>query len=108
MCFFFSSRDVIFCETIFPFHSINPDPSHSIDPFPDIVLPLPLHNESLTTTSPPTITPTSIPSPPPAIFLFDLLRELLSPHLTCQTSIVSFYTMIATSFHQFLCLIPNI
>lgn len=45
----FSSRDVMFHEDIFPFHTVVKD-NHLIDPFPDLVLPassLSIHQEQL-------------------------------------------------------------
>lgn len=37
---FFFSRDVIFHEDVFPFHSITPQ-EDLLDPFPNLVLPIP-------------------------------------------------------------------
>ena len=46
----FVSRNVIFHEEVFPFQFVI-DTTHLSDPFPDLVLPIPLSDSSLTPTS---------------------------------------------------------
>ena len=55
---FFVSRDVVFHEEVFPFHSVV-DVSTMTDPFPNLVLPTPLCD-----TSPDSHIPTSSTAPP--------------------------------------------
>ena len=43
---FFIFRDVVLMENVFPFHNM-PQPSHVIDPFPELVLPRPVDDVSM-------------------------------------------------------------
>ncbi|XP_022845245.1 uncharacterized protein LOC111368228 [Olea europaea var. sylvestris] len=51
--FFFVFRDVIFHETLFPFQS-TPHPTEITDPFPDLVLPIPAFDLSVSNVADPT------------------------------------------------------
>ena len=60
---FFISRDVVFLETIFPFHHVI-DASVLSDPFPDLVLPVPL---SVSLSTLPASSPSPLPTRPSTI-----------------------------------------
>lgn len=62
----FISRDVVFHENFFPFHSIKPN-SDPIDPFPNVCLPVPLPDppaSDTTTLHSPSLTDAQLDTPP--------------------------------------------
>ena len=72
----FVSRNVIFHEEVFPFQFVI-DTTHLSDPFPDLVLPIPLSDSSLTPTSHQFMSSRSSPDHLPSSSQFTSLPPLI-------------------------------